>query len=142
MTKQKTEQVNRALEWRQDTKVARQTFMESRREEAVRQRERDRARTESAMAQRRVSLDREVEDARRRYVAFREEKKRAALEREMVMEFNWRQALVTKTVNKHSARQRAFTLHQERSQRVTRSKVQSGSPLSRDSRKTGSVNHT
>ncbi|KAK0155955.1 Leucine-rich repeat and IQ domain-containing protein 3 [Merluccius polli] len=100
--KQNSEQVKRSLERRQGAKAARHSFMESRREKVVWQRERDRARMEAAMTQRRVSLDREMEDTRRRHVAFLEEKKRAASEREMAMEFSWRHASVTKAANKYS----------------------------------------
>ena len=125
--KQNSEQVKRSLERRQGAKAARHSFMESRREKVVWQRERDRARMEAAMTQTRVSLDREMEDTRRRHVAFLEEKKRAASEREMAMEFSWRHASVTKTVNKYSTQLRAFSLHREKSQSVARSKVPPGS---------------
>ncbi|CAL8253437.1 unnamed protein product [Merluccius merluccius] len=121
--KQNSELVKRSLERRQGAKAARHSFMESRREKVVWQRERDRARMEASMTQRRVSLDREMEDTRRRHVAFLEEKKRAASEREMAMEFSWRHASVTKAVNKYSTQLRAFTLHREKSQSVARSKV-------------------
>lgn len=49
--KQKTEQVSRSLERRQGAKMARQSFLESRRAEAAWQWEWDRARTEAAMAE-------------------------------------------------------------------------------------------
>ena len=128
IVKLKTEQVTRSLEWRQGAKTARQNYMESRRTEAAGQGRWERALTEAAVKQKRVSLDREAEDARRRHFAFREEKKRAASEREMEREFSWRLASVTKIVNKYRAQQTAFALRRETSPRAVRSRVKPGSP--------------
>ncbi|CAL8269145.1 unnamed protein product [Arctogadus glacialis] len=126
--KLKTEQVTRSLEWRQGAKTARQSFTESKRMEAVGQGRRERALMEAAVLQKRVSLDREVEDARLRHFAFLEEKKRAALEREMEREFSWRLASVSKIMDKYSAQQKALALRQTTSKSVVRSRVKPGSP--------------
>ena len=125
--KLKTEQVTCSLEWRKGAKTAHQNFMESRRMEAVGQGRQERALMEAAVKQKKVSLDREVENTRRRHFAFREEKTRAALEREMEREFSRRLASVTKIVNKYSGQQKAFALRQETSQGVDRFRVKPGS---------------
>ena len=126
--KLKTEQVTRSLEWRQGAKTARQSFIESKRMEAVRKGRRERALMEAAVQQKRVSLDREVEDARLRHFAFLEEKKRAALEREMEREFSWRLASVSKIMDKYSAQQKALAPRQATSKSVVRSRVKPGFP--------------